>query len=829
MSSTGKTFKLRLTMLSDWHVGTGAGRPGSVDKLIARDADGFPFVPAKTLNGIWRDALETLTLGLDNGSEGNWSKFVELIFGVQPNQISASELAKRLVNDEKTYSDSLLSIQPARLNEALRDKINSFAKTNGTDEENRFGKIQKRKYLTALTFIKPGVAIAEETGTARPDYLRFEEMGRSGTVLETNCKLNYCDDTIQALLVASAKLVERIGGKRRRGAGRCELSLWDENEELPLTQAIQHLQSFKEEAPDVPAFPPKETLDVDLAVDLAVATSKDEWQRLEFSLTLQTPVSIVTATLGNVSESLDFIPGTYLLPHFTKALGKQIFKAVAYGDFQVSPATIQINGERGLPVPKVLGLKKVGGSFETQGTAFNKFKDEYLHTEQIKNLREGYIGNFCFTLDGSGQLPTYKKTRKTLLMHNVVQDDLQRPTEEVGGVFSREAIAAGTILLGEIRLKKGVADKLGANWYKNISGDVRLGTSKKDDYGLAHLKILSEPKAIDSQLPFYPNELTVYLLSDALLRNSNLRQANLVGSLADAICQKLNNGITDESQKVHLESTASLIQTRRIESWHEGWGFPRPTLIAMAAGSCVVFEIKKTASLSDGRKTELEKALHGLEAEGIGERRGEGYGQILFNPPLLTQQINSWRPADTPNKEQPPETSNGPLLVNAFVEQIEETVWREELKIAVLKIAADKDKRNEIFGFDLEEGKPPMSQVGGLRSVISRLHRAEDKELILSWLKHLKGTENRLKTWAKDNKQKATNKIEKLIGIIKDEDAELNVWELLGESWNEPRKLTQRDLKKDLWAEAMRALFDACARGYKRDLEKKESGDGTKN
>ena len=50
----GNEFTVRLIMESDWHVGSGTGRPGSIDRLIIRDADGLPFVPAKTLRGIWR-------------------------------------------------------------------------------------------------------------------------------------------------------------------------------------------------------------------------------------------------------------------------------------------------------------------------------------------------------------------------------------------------------------------------------------------------------------------------------------------------------------------------------------------------------------------------------------------------------------------------------------------------------------------------------------------------------------------------------------------------------------------------------------------------------
>ncbi|MCS6849728.1 MAG: RAMP superfamily CRISPR-associated protein, partial [Gemmataceae bacterium] len=76
-------FRIRLTFESDWHVGSGMGRPGNIDRLIVRDADDLPFVPAKTLSAIWRDACELLCHGLDDGKVGPWTKFVDRIFGSQ--------------------------------------------------------------------------------------------------------------------------------------------------------------------------------------------------------------------------------------------------------------------------------------------------------------------------------------------------------------------------------------------------------------------------------------------------------------------------------------------------------------------------------------------------------------------------------------------------------------------------------------------------------------------------------------------------------------------------------------------------------------------------
>jgi len=814
-------FKVRLEMKSDWHVGTGAGRPGSVDKLLVRDARGFPFVPAKTVNGIWRDAMEKLTLGLDDGTEGAWSKWVGMTFGLQPNQISANELDQRLQNNEDTYSLSLLSMQPARLSENLSAKIEAA---------------NDPRVFNALTFIKPGVSIDDKTGTAITDFLRFEEMGRAGTVLEAECELNFeqvdaeAQNTISALLLLSAKLVERIGGKRRRGAGLCELRAFEINtdKDIDAQAAIEWLDKNRT-APDVPSPKVK-----DANVSLNKNATGDGWQTLEFSLELQVPVAIVTATLGNVSESLDFIPGTYLLPHITKIvrkkLGDEVFQAVAYGDLQVLSATIEVNNRRGLPVPRALAQQKVEGGFDKQGTLYNRFTKEKKTDKQLKPFRSGYVEALESVVVAKDKLPWYKTAPKTLLLHNTVEDSVQRPTRDVGGVYSREAIAAGTTLRGEIRLRKTLADELcSTSWWTDLNGSVRLGTSRKDDYGLAELKLKKDdkentiaPKPFEPKSTIDPNNnkrLTVFLLSDCLLRNATLRQTNSIDELAKELGDKL--GVTLDRIKPRDYETTSLVMTQRRESWHEGWGFPRSTLIAMEAGSCVVFEV-------DGDLT--EDSMHKVEAAGIGERRGEGYGQVCFNPPLLTQAINGWEKAEEAVLSAPIRGPRGSLLdeEKKFAELIEETAWREELNVAVLKFADQLKNREAIFGFDSERNEPPMSQIGGLRSAISRLQEEKDKGVVISWLEHLKETPNRRDKWAK-HKERADAKLKRIMRLLepdsgkqKPADGPQNVWEWLQGLFNEPATLvrSKEELQKKLWADAVRSVFDACARAHKRDLEK---------
>lgn len=768
-------FKIRLEMLSDWQVGTGAGIPGSIDELVSKDVEGFPQVPAKTIVGIWRDALERLTLGLDNGNKnGNWQKWVETIFGNQPNERGANPTIRPI--------PAKLSLMPARISPSLRKKI-------GDD----------KRFKQALTFVKVGVEIEADSGTSKSQNLRFDEMGRIGTILEANVELEKTNETISALLILSAKLVERIGGKRRRGTGKCKLSIDDITEK----DEQDSISWLKNKGTDSDKSKPIEKV--------SITQNSSDWQMCEYTLTLETPVSIVTAVLGNVSETLDFIPGTYLISHFVKHCGQDFFNAILDSNLQILPATICIEGNRGFPVPKVFAKEKMKQEGAEKEEVYNRLHVDLKDKKQTKPMREGYIS------DLSSSTLAIASTPQTLLMHNAVDDEVQRPTSDVVGVYSREAIQAGTVLKGEIRFRNLAFDDI-----KNFNGRVRLGTSKKDDYGWAQLK-LEPQKELEthSATHFKPNVLVVYLASDVVLRNGNLRQTNLVENLAETL------GL--QAEKIKYQQ----IQVRRIESWQTSWGFPRPSLTLMQAGSVVVFETSRTLILDE---------LKQIEKNGIGERRGEGYGQIIFNPKILEISKPNWQKGELTKADNP---NNGDEIEDkGFAELIEETAWREELKIAVSKIAANEDLRREIFGFEIEtrDGRkvsvPPMAQIGGLRSAVMRLQGIEDKQLVLKWLERLKARDNRIEKWDK-SKSARQGKIlvdGKLISLFDNPD---KVWEILfkkDEKDNQYFKLPKdlnlgTNLKTALWAKAVKSLFYACQQAHKRDTEpkKEDENNGAEN
>jgi len=776
-------FHIHLTMLSDWHVGSGTGRPGNIDRLILRDSDGLPFVPGKTLHGIWRDACELLCRGLDNGQIGGWSKLVDYLFGSQP-ALGRQDPNGRHRDPNQKPLPATVQIRAAHVPSPLREKL------KGAD----------RRLVQAMTFIKPGVAIDSRSGSAKADYLRFEEMARVGTVLEAECSLNVPDslrEAASALLLASAKLVERLGGKRRRGPGRCRLEILQADE----ARAIQWLK----QNPDAPDWP------VDIVEQpISVMTSQpaaagDLWMIVPLKLILHGPLAVAYRVTGNVVESLDYLPGYYLLPHITRVF-PELRATVPAGDVVVLPAYPEVAGERGAPVPLALFAPKAGHGLSKPEEVVNRLIETGPGGgAQLKQVREGYLA--------PGQPTEHVKAKKVMLTHNSVFDDYQRPSEETGGVYSYEAIAPEVVLRSELRLRRGWAEQLAAgdpNWYRKLSGIVSLGRSKKDDYGEVELQAESPHELSVSMPELSGKQLFVWLTSDTLVRNEQLRLEPTPEMLGRELSRRL--GVTLQVRSSNGQGLLdALVRVRRLEAWHVGWGLPRPSLVALQAGSCVVFEIQQG--------TLNPQQLKQLEASGIGERTAEGFGQVCFNHPLLTQRFEDLT-KDQKSAANPAQTNATPPKLSQkdagfeFARLIERECWKQEIRRACLAIAADAKQRKQLLDWSAasKQGEPPMSQLGGLRGQLAQLRSVNDRAKVLDWLDHLANNKRRSEKWPSISKVREF--------IEKDE----RIWqEIRTNDWPTLTEDAAKHLHQELWAFAVRTFFDACIRAHKRELEERQS------
>ncbi|HRZ84372.1 MAG TPA: RAMP superfamily CRISPR-associated protein, partial [Candidatus Hydrogenedentes bacterium] len=445
-----KTRTLKITFESDWQIGSGAGIPGSVDRQVLRDEDGLPFVPAKTLTGILRDAAEWI---VDNGG-GKPEELVEL-FGTQSEAHGD--------NGGVTAQKAGLSVRPARFSKGLRTVL--------------CGNPELRD---ALFLVEPHVKISAATGRAEENHLFSLEQVRAGVPLYAELTLEEgVSNEARTLLEKAVKAVRHMGGKRRRGAGKCKLQL-----------QAKWADAQGGTAPE----------------NKKLCTA--EWQTLPVTLTAEEPLQIGLEVLGNTVKTRDYIPGYLLLPHVAKALGGDVGKWLASGELQVSDLTPSVDGKPGLPMPMCLFKRKEA---ETE-TVYNRATAKPTDNTQLRGMRSGYVAT-----NEQALLWVDTGKAKTLRMHNTVEDASQRPTETVGGVFSYEVMRRGLEYRGEIRCTKEVAERLKT---AAVAGPVRLGRSKKDDYGKATLTLgTADPLEAASPELKTGETLLVYLESDVLLRD----------------------------------------------------------------------------------------------------------------------------------------------------------------------------------------------------------------------------------------------------------------------------------------------------------------------
>ena len=799
-------FLATLKLTSDWHIGLGAGRPGEVDRLVQRDHDGLPFIPAKTLTGIWRDTCETVALGLDNGQVGGWSAWVMYLFGEQP-AIATSAQVQANAHEPKAAA---LSIRAAYFSDSFKGAIAS-----------------NPPLLAAVTFIKPGIAIEAGTGCAKENFLRFEEMARAGATLQADCELSLAGLTLEqqqaayGLLVVSTRMMTRLGGKRRRGAGGCTLSL-DANVDDWLSWLSQNPKppdtSFPLDTPSeaISRISPQWQAEIP-------TTAGTAWVSVPLQITTQSPLVIASRTLGNVVETLDYIPGTHLMRLAVQRLrhsGVNIGQAIAHQSLLVTNATLAIHEQRSLPVPLALSGTKLGGGLEKGGTVYNRLVESPPTQGQQKGERGGYIAI------GKSQQLFFEKVGKAVLTHNTIDDAVQRPTQAVGGVYSYQAIIPNTTFRAELRVTAEIASQLAAqraDWWEALTGSAKLGQSKKDSYGQVTITAL-EPFSTSATIE--PAEssnhhLTVWLLSDLLLRDQRLRPSTSVTVLATALSEQLGCELTLREDWDQGSVRSLFARSHRIESWQVRWGLPRPSLAGFAAGSCFVFQC------AEGQRLDPSK-LAEIAVQGIGDRRAEGFGQVLLNSPFLTQPTSTLQPVNSVT--QPSSAIPAALLESGthstvdYARSIEKAAWRDAIQKAAEALTASPDKRKDCLGFSASQ--PEMSQLGSLRSILSRLQQP-DQQNTQTWLKRV--TEKRSDKWPADS-------LVKLKALF---DNSNTVWTKISEglSLAELPPLAQlllvnHDdiwLQDELWAEAVRTLVLTGIRAHKRDLESAQAENNIAN
>jgi CRISPR/Cas system CSM-associated protein Csm3 (group 7 of RAMP superfamily) len=192
---------------SAFHCGSGLPRL-LIDRAVRRDADGYLFVPGSTVKGALRDRCEQLAR----------------LFG----------LTARSPHDERAALDEYEAPDlPSRLfGSRLRPGALCFDDLRMRDEDKVF---LRQRSLSLQTAERTQVSLSRRTGTAQPGLLFSSEFGLADLRFEGEIFGHISDLPIDdkpnsptyalLLLLAGLMSLDRIGGNKSTGIGRCRIEI----------------------------------------------------------------------------------------------------------------------------------------------------------------------------------------------------------------------------------------------------------------------------------------------------------------------------------------------------------------------------------------------------------------------------------------------------------------------------------------------------------------------------------------------------------------------------------------------------------------------------
>jgi CRISPR-associated protein Csx10 len=186
-----------------------------------------------------------------------------------------------------------------------------------------------------------------------------------------------------------------------------------------------------------------------------------------------------------------------------------------------------------------------------------------------------------------------------------------------GAVYRYDALAAGQTFQAAIICDNDADEPTLLKLLQDLTdGHVTLGGSRSGGYGRASISQIdnegADRHAAEDEEDTPEDKLIVTLQSDVLLRDERGQFAVDPELLRRALTRHLG---------VELKLEDAFLRTEVVGGFNRKWGLPLPQTLAVRMGSVLVFKDPDCVS------TLLDK----LEIRGIGERRAEGFGRIVFN------------------------------------------------------------------------------------------------------------------------------------------------------------------------------------------------------
>ena len=588
---------------------SGASETGA-DKSTVKTSDGKLYIPASTLKGIWRHACEAIAR-----SHPHFVCNSPRAENMCPRP--KEELEKE--NTEAVQSDHCIICQifgsPASESRIFISDLTL---------DNDLG--------TETTAIRSGVTINRNRKVAEDERLYFTETSRSNAGFEFSGDVviggNITDKQME-LLSAGLNYIHAIGSGKTRGLGWLSITTEDTK---PPTQETESIE-----------------------------TDSEPFTELSIQITLKSP--IITGgrkPSGQAVEAVQYIRGGLIRGAVAKALLADLENSEPDADFD----QLFLDDDAGIfrnciPGTKVLPATATGCK---DFPGFRKANDNEKHgvfdtlLERIVSEKANWMYQpNCPTCSGrvdskggfyEGVAESYKEEHLNTRLLTRVAINRQRKVAEDELLYHLTALNPITVegkeetLQSSARIPSDLVDKVAQTLQQKVK---RLGGGGSRGLGKVCIKVKKDNPADSlkqrinnfnevlqkvwqsyANLPnteigaFEGTYFGVNLQSDAILTAADEWQLSMV--LTAPMLQKMTGC------KAELTFVRSFASYNYVGGWNAAWGLPKETALVTQMGSVFVFHTSDIGAwLSE---------LQTLENIGIGNRREEGFGQILICDPF---------------------------------------------------------------------------------------------------------------------------------------------------------------------------------------------------
>jgi CRISPR/Cas system CSM-associated protein Csm3 (group 7 of RAMP superfamily) len=267
MPPTITEIPYELHLAADLHIGSGVGLPGVIDEYVVRDHEGFAYTPFSEVKGIVRDNCVQLMkyLGCDNNTkyacDGHRAQ-IGILQGSDPPAkgfcgLAGAKLCALCAIFGSRITPARWWFSPARYSETYCESVLKFKTDDAPDAWNQFAR--RDSATSAHAAIDPLTKRAAEDHLFNLEVVRLPDTSPTlqkvavweghiiyQTPLPQEKKAELADDELLGWLLAALLFTRRIGGRRRRGWGRCRFVLSGGNKstiEQRVENWLNHLQA----------------------------------------------------------------------------------------------------------------------------------------------------------------------------------------------------------------------------------------------------------------------------------------------------------------------------------------------------------------------------------------------------------------------------------------------------------------------------------------------------------------------------------------------------------------------------------------------------------